>query len=72
MEQFQLLDIVALLEPIEKHNLQKGQVGTIVEILEENRIFLVEFSNKQGETMTLVPLAEHQLLLLHLNAEMAA
>lgn len=72
MEQFQLLDIVALLEPIERHHLQKGQVGTIVEILEENRIFLVEFANKQGETMTLVPLSEHQLLLLHLNAEMAA
>jgi len=72
MEQFQLLDIVALLEPHEAYNLQKGQVGTIVEILLENKMFLVEFANKQGETIALVPLEDSQLLLLHLNAEIAA
>jgi hypothetical protein len=63
---------VALLEPHQKQNLQKGQVGTIVEILEENKIYLVEFANKQGETIALIPLKESQLLLLHLNAEIAA
>jgi|694.fasta_scaffold41247_3 hypothetical protein len=72
MEHFQLLDIVALLEPLEKKNLQKGQVGTVVEILEEGKIYLVEFANKLGETIALVPLEESQLLLLHINAEIAA
>jgi ribosomal 30S subunit maturation factor RimM len=72
MESYQLHDLVALLISNEKHNLQKGQVGTIVEILEENKFFLVEFADKHGETLALVPLNHEQILLLHLHSELAA
>ncbi len=72
MKSYQLHDLVALLTSMENHNLQKGQVGTIVEILEENRFFLVEFADKHGETLSLVPLNHDQILLLHLYAELAA
>jgi hypothetical protein len=72
MENFQINDLVALLAPVENEHLEKGQVGTIVDILEENEYFLVEFSNKKGETVSLLPLNQKQILLLHLNNELVA
>ena len=50
-----VLDTVALLEDDPKNNLLRGQVGTIVEVLEEG-IFEVEFSDSNGRTQALLAL----------------
>jgi len=44
-----LLDIVALIEDVPEHNLKRGEVGTVVEILSDGEAFEVEFSDKNGQ-----------------------
>ncbi|MEY2342563.1 DUF4926 domain-containing protein [Acidithiobacillus sp. IBUN Pt1247-S3] len=58
-----LLDPVVLLEPSPKEQLLKGQLGTIVEILDPG-FFEVEFL--VGEEYITVALAESSLMPLHL------
>jgi hypothetical protein len=41
-----LLVVVALTEDIPKHNLYRGQVGTVVGILADDKAYEVEFSNR--------------------------
>jgi len=53
-----------LLIDLADYGLVKGQVGTIVEVLDEN-IFEVEFSDKQGRTLATVAVDEKDLMLLH-------
>ena len=38
-----LLDVVALTEDIPEHNLKRGDVGTVVEVLSNGEAFEVEF-----------------------------
>ena len=59
-----LLDTVALLENIPNSKLNKGQVGTIVDIYETN-VFEVEFCDVKGQTYALTTLTADKLLLLH-------
>lgn len=59
-----LLDVVALLEDMPHEKLMKGQVGTIVEELGEGA-YEVEFADRQGRTMTSLPLTTENLMLLH-------
>jgi hypothetical protein len=66
MVQLKLLDIIALTENLPQHNLQRSQVGTIVEILAPN-IYDIDFSNNNGQTYALLPLHHSQLLKLHHN-----
>ena len=47
-----LLDVVALLDDRPEHRLVRGQVGTIVEEL-DNATVLVEFSDDQGRAWAL-------------------
>jgi hypothetical protein len=58
-----------LLEDLATEGLKRGQVGTVVEVLAEapNRPggFLVEFSDRSGETSALADLRPHQLIKLH-------
>jgi hypothetical protein len=61
---FKLLDAVALVTDIPEHHLQRGQVGTIVEVLSEDA-FEVEFVDNEGLTYALLPLHAEQLLVLH-------
>lgn len=61
-----LLGIIALTEDLPQHNLQKGQVGTIVELLAPN-IYEIDFSDNNGQTYTQLPLHTSQLLKLHYN-----
>lgn len=68
--EIKLLDVVALLKNNLHYKLSVGQVGTVVEILEKG-VFEVEFSNKSGETIALMPLRAEELLLLHYEIEMA-
>jgi hypothetical protein len=72
MEQaLDLLDVVALTEDVLEHKLKRGQVGTIVEILEPE-VFEVEFSDNNGHTYALVALPAAKLLQLHYQTTSAA
>ena len=64
---FSLLDVVALLHDIPTRNLQKGMVGTIVEILAEG-VFEVEFCDKNGRTISMEALPANALLVLQFEA----
>jgi Domain of unknown function (DUF4926) len=66
-----LLDVVALLTDIPAQRLARGQVGTIVEQLDEETL-LVEFSDDQGRAYAVAPCPQTQLLLvLHYIPEAA-
>jgi hypothetical protein len=69
MNDIKLLDVVALLEDLPTQDLRRGQVGTVVEVFveESNRPggFLVEFSDRSGETSALADLRPNQLMKLH-------
>ena len=62
MQAFKILDVVALLNDVPEKKLSKGQVGTIVEQLDDN-IFEVEFTNKNGETLTIESFQGSDLML---------
>lgn len=64
-----LLDTVALLEDLPEEQLQRGQVGTVVEILGGD-VYEVEFSDDEGRPYALLPLPE--ALLMTLRFELAA
>ena len=49
-----LLDVVALLTDLPSHRLTKGQVGTVVEEI-DNRTALVEFSDNHGQAYAVAP-----------------
>jgi hypothetical protein len=70
MKKFKILDVVALLKDIPEQKLIKGQVGTIVEQL-QNNVFEVEFSSNAGEAIATIPVNAENLLLLHYEAEPA-
>jgi len=61
---FKLLDTVALLEDIPARKLRAGEVGTIVEILNEN-VYEVEFSDNDGQTYAQFALRADQIIPLH-------
>lgn len=65
-----LLDVVALLNDFPENHLQRGQVGTIVEILTDD-VFEVEFVNPDGQTYAMLALSAEQLMVLHYEAESA-
>lgn len=58
-----LLDVVALLTDVPEHGLLRGQVGTVVELLDS--AFEVEFSDDKGKTYAELALRSDQLLILH-------
>jgi hypothetical protein len=66
MEKIKELDSVALLKDIPTHDLEKGDVGTIVTILNENTVE-VEFINQAGETIANLPLTERDYIRLNLK-----
>jgi Domain of unknown function (DUF4926) len=65
-----LLDVVALLTDAPANGLARGQVGTVVEELEEENV-LVEFSDDQGRAYALAPCPRGDLLVLHYLPEAA-
>ena len=44
-----LLDVVALTQDVPEHNLKRGEVGTVVEILANGEAYEVEFSHGNGQ-----------------------
>jgi Domain of unknown function (DUF4926) len=65
-----VLDVVALLSDLSAERLARGQVGTIVEQLDD-RTFLVEFSDDQGRAYAVAPCPRAELLVLHYVPEAA-
>lgn len=66
----QLLDVVALLSDLPEHGLIRGQVGTVVELLDG--AFEVEFCDDEGKTYAEMALKPEQLLILHHEPQRAA
>lgn len=60
----QLLEVVALTDDIPEHNLQRGQVGTVVDILGEGKALEVEFSDRSGRTYASLGLRPDQVMVL--------
>lgn len=65
-----LLDVVALLTDVPVLGLARGQVGTVLERLDD-RTLLVEFSDDQGRAYGVAPCREVDLLVLHYVPESA-
>jgi len=65
-----LLDVVALLSDLPAHGLLRGQVGTVVELLDG--AYEVEFSDDEGKTYAELALEPDQLLVLHHRPQRAA
>ncbi len=63
-----LLDVVALLKEMPDEKLTKGQVGTVIEALDEG-VYEVEFADKKGKTITSLALKTQDLMLLHFEIE---
>jgi Domain of unknown function (DUF4926) len=59
-----LLRAVALLTGIPEQRLARGQVGTVVEQLDDDTV-LVEFSDEQGRAYVIFPCQRVDLLVLH-------
>jgi hypothetical protein len=59
-----VLDVVALLADLPTQQLARGQVGTIVEELDDKTL-LVEFSDDQGRAYAVAPCPRADLLVLH-------
>lgn len=59
-----VLDVVALLVDMPEHGLVRGQVGTVVETLDDG-VFEVEFSDDEGRTYAELALSSNALLVLH-------
>jgi hypothetical protein len=64
------LSAVALLRDLPEYKLVRGQVGTIVEALDET-ITLIEFSDEKGQAYAIVP-CPHDALLVLRTAPLAA
>ncbi|MGT2438450.1 DUF4926 domain-containing protein [Bradyrhizobium betae] len=65
-----ILDVVALLTDLPGQQLARGQVGTVVEQLDDKTL-LVEFSDDQGRAYALTPCQGAELLVLHYVPEAA-
>jgi hypothetical protein len=70
MDSFEVGSVVAILKAIPNYNLSKGQVGTIVEILDKD-YYEVEFADPKGRTIATLPLSAEDLMLLHFEAAKA-
>ena len=62
----ELFDIVELLVDLPEHKLRAGDRGAVVECYVDNT-YEVEFSNEDGETLALCPLAPSQFLVVWLS-----
>jgi hypothetical protein len=66
-----VFDVVAVLADSPVEGLARGQVGTVVELL-NGKTALVEFSDEDGLAYAVVPCACGDLLVLHYEPETAA
>ena len=64
MESVKPFAVVAFLEIIPRRDLPRGQVGTVVELLERG-VFEVEFSDNEGRTNATLALQANKFMTLH-------
>ncbi len=57
------IDLVALTQDLPELGLSKGETGTVVDV-SESGLFLVEFSNENGEMIALESLKREQIKLV--------
>jgi hypothetical protein len=57
------IDVVALTQDLPELGLKKGETGTVVDI-SKSEVFLVEFSNEDGEMIALESLKREQIALV--------
>jgi hypothetical protein len=62
---------VALTDDVPEKGLVRGQVGTVVEVL-DREIYEIEFSDDRGRTYAQLPLRTDQLLVLRCDPQPAA
>ena len=65
-----LVDVVALLADLPAQGLARGQVGTVVEPLDD-RTVLVEFTDDAGRAYAIAPCPRPELLVLHYTPQAA-
>jgi Domain of unknown function (DUF4926) len=65
-----LLSVVALLADVPAEGLKRGQVGTIVETLDDETV-LVEFSDDRGRAYAVVPCAISEVMTLRYEPQTA-
>ena len=70
-QEIKLLDVVALTEDLPNRKLRRGQVGTVVELLDSG-VFEVEFTDNDGRAYASLSLKENQLLVLYYQPQEAA
>jgi hypothetical protein len=63
-KEIELLDTVALVEDLPARSLHRGEVGTVVEILDQD-VYEVEFCDNDGQTYAELALAGASLIVLH-------
>ncbi len=63
-DKIKLLDVVALTEDLPEHELKRGQVGSVVEVIAPDA-YEVEFVDNDGRTYALLAIKEDNLLVLH-------
>lgn len=63
-----LFDTVAVLEDLPQLNLQRGEVGAVVELLAPD-VYEVEFCDDEGRTYAMFALREDQVMVLHNQGE---
>ena len=59
-----LLDVVALTDDLPEQKLERGQVGTVVEVLAPD-VYEVEFADNDGRTYAELAVKEEKLIVLH-------
>lgn len=67
-KEINLFDTVALLEDLPQRNLQRGEVGAVVELLAPD-VYEVEFCDDEGRTYAMFALRGEQLVVLHNQGE---
>ena len=60
-----LLDVVALTQDVPEHNLKRGEIGTVVEILANGEAYEVEFSDDNGQMYKGLSFRASQLRVIH-------
>jgi hypothetical protein len=70
-EPIQLLEVVALTVDLPEANLRRGQVGTVVGVLDGGRAFEVEFGDRNGRTYASLGLRPEQVMVLRYAPEIA-
>ena len=62
--EIKLLDVVALTQDVPEHNLKRGEVGTVVEILSNGKGYEIEFSGDNGQMYKCLSFSASQLRVL--------